>query len=212
MQRKIEIDSKGEGEKKLNEVCNLRSIRNRERIEEKTKIKIDSKIDKIFQILLQSSSKIEMEKSKGEKETNCILHRIDSRSRENRNENREARKRSGILDGEEKRVASGARERWERRQKRRGEGLKGEGTGARGKGRETGAMRLERGGLDVGRPERARTTALGRLSSFFFPSRHRPRGDQRSVQTAPIHKLAYITPLLRSRNERQPIQGSVTRL
>lgn len=57
MQRKIEIDSKGEGEKKLNEVCNLRSIRNRERIEEKTKIKIDSKIDKIFQILLQSSSK-----------------------------------------------------------------------------------------------------------------------------------------------------------
>lgn len=155
---------------------------------------------------------LEMEKSKGEKETNCILHRIDSRSRENRNENREARKRSGILDGEEKRVASGARERWERRQKRRGEGLKGEGTGARGKGRETGAMRLERGGLDVGRPERARTTALGRLSSFFFPSRHRPRGDQRSVQTAPIHKLAYITPLLRSRNERQPIQGSVTRL
>lgn len=55
-------------------------------------------------------------------------------------------------------------------------GRKGERTNmARGKGkrkrrkkeRETGAMRLEQGGLDVGRPARARTTALGRFSSFY---------------------------------------------
>lgn len=91
-------------------------------------------------------------------------------------------------------------------------------------GGETGAMRLERGGLDVGRPERARTTALGRDSFSSLPpwTSHLPatviRGDDQppsplpAVATAPIHKFPYITPLLQSRNERQPIQGSVTRL
>lgn len=110
-------------------------------------------------------------------------------------------------------------------EKGRREGPKGERTReGGGEGRETGAMRLERGGLDVGRPERARTTALGRFCFFFFPStldqpspRHRhPRRPAAlpcpDVATAPIHKFPYITPLLQSRNERQPIQGSVTRL
>lgn len=77
---------------------------------------------------------------------------------ETQNQNR---RREKVARGEWKKGVARAERRDEGRDQRANEGR---GWGGRG---ETGAMRLERGGLDVGRPERARTTALGRDSASF---------------------------------------------
>lgn len=85
-------------------------------------------------------------------------------------------------------------------------GRKGERTNvARGKGkrkrrrkeRETGAMRLEQGGLDVGRPARARTTALGRFSSFYsfhldWPPASSSRRGLPCLQPRPSVSIVYV--------------------
>lgn len=102
----------------------------------------------------------------------------------------------------------------EREEDEEGDGAKGQGdpgpAGGRRGERETGALRLERGGLDVGRPARARTTAQGK-SSLFIPCQAGRAAAASSAATipgpatAPVHKFAHITSKL-------PITGSRARL